>query len=130
MRASPLNLIKRCAEYLRKEDADSVRRGTRGLYILYNYRPRRKSYEVVYVGLSKTGVRSRLRAHCKSERKRDLWTHFSVFEVWDNISDAQVAELEGLFRHIYRKDARANRLCVQRRFNRLGQVRQDKLADW
>jgi hypothetical protein len=91
--AAPLSFIKRCAEFQPKEEADGLRPGTRGIYILYHYRPRRISYEVVYVGLSKTVVRSRLGAHCKSKSKRNLWTHFSEFEVWDNISDAQVAEL-------------------------------------
>jgi hypothetical protein len=64
------------------------------------------------------GVRGRLISHRRSKRKGDLWTHFSVFQVWDNIRDDEVAELEGLFRHIYRRDLHANRLNIQRGFKR------------
>ena len=56
--------------------------------------------------------------------------HFSLFEVWDNITEAEVAELEGLFRHIYRKDVRANPLNVQKGFKKLQNVGKKKLEDW
>jgi len=133
MPCSALSLIKRCAEFRIKDECDLVAGYTRGIYVLYKYRPRLRAFDVVYVGLARggnSGVRSRLRAHRRSKKKRDVWTHFSVFEVWDNISDSQVAELEGLFRHIYRKDARAIRLNVQKRFSRLAEVRQNKLVEW
>jgi hypothetical protein len=42
-----------------------------------------------------------------------------VFEVWDNISIAEVAELEGILRHLYRRDSHASRLSVQKKFNRM-----------
>jgi hypothetical protein len=71
------------------------------------------------------GIRARLKSHARSKRKGSLWTHFSIFAVWPNISDAQVAELEGLFRHIYRKDTRANELAVQKSFKRLRAVRRN-----
>jgi len=58
-------------------------------------------------------------------RKGSLWTHFSVFEVWDNIRDDEVKELEGLFRHIYRHDGRASKLNLQRGFKLLRKVRKN-----
>ena len=70
---------------------------------------------VVYVGMARgerSGIKGRLRTHMKS--KPDLWTHFSVFQVWDNISAQEVEELEGLFRHIYRYDTQANQLNAQK----------------
>lgn len=79
---------------------------------------------------TKSGAHSRLNAHRRSEWKEDKWTHFSLFEVWDNITEAKVAELEGLFRHIYRKDARANPLNVQKGFKKLKNVGKKKLEDW
>ena len=42
--------------------------------------------------------------------------------VWDNIREEEILELEGLFRHIYRKDARANKLNKQRGFAKLKRV--------
>ena len=66
------------------------------------------------------GIRGRLRSHGRS--KRDLWTHCSVFEVWDNIRDEEVAELEGLFRHLYRHDSAASALNKQRSFKAMKRV--------
>jgi hypothetical protein len=48
--------------------------------------------------------------------------------VWENIFEDEVAELEGLFRHIYRKDLKANALAKQRSFKKLDNVR-EKLAN-
>src|SRR5438477_8785553 len=110
MPVSPLRLIKRCALFQRQADLDAVPSHTRGIYVLFWHRPRTGAYDVVYVGLSggpHSGMRGRLRSH--RTRKAKLWTHFSVFEVWDNIRPEEVAELESLFRSIYSRDSRANR---------------------
>ncbi len=62
--------------------------------------------------------------------KKRLRAHFSVFEVWGNIADEEVAELEGMFRHIYRHDRRANTLNVQRGFKALRRLRNNRIEDW
>lgn len=62
--------------------------------------------------------------------KAGLWTHCSVFEVWDNIRDEEIIELEGLFRHIYRYDTKANSLNVQRGFKKLRKVRNASIEEW
>lgn len=97
----------------------------RGIYALHRHQPRINKYDVVYVGMADggMGVRSRLKAHANSKRKRRMWTHFSAFEVWPNITQAEIAELEGLFREIYRKDKRANVLNRQKRYRKLQKVR-------
>jgi hypothetical protein len=91
-------------------------------------------YDVVYVGMAKAGryggMRGRLSSHSKSLKKARHWTHFSVFEVWDNIREEEVAELEGLFRHIYRHDGQANALNIQRGYKKLKTLRNNKLSDW
>jgi hypothetical protein len=69
------------------------------------------------------GIRARLKAHANSKRKRNLWTHFSAFIVWPNITEAEIRGLEGLFREIYRKDKRANALNRQRRCRQLQNMR-------
>ena len=92
-------------------------------------RPPMDKYDVVYIGMAPSGgIRSRLRKHKKSETK--IWSHFSVFEVWDNISEAEVGELEGLFREIYRKDKTANRFNKQKKCKKLQAVRKDDLRKW
>lgn len=115
---SPLRLFKRREEFLPIERVLELPPGMRGVYVLYKYRPRIRRFDVVYVGMAaEGGIRPRLKSHRK--RKDGLWTHCSVFEVWENITPAEVKELEGIFRHIYRRDARASRLNVQRSFSRM-----------
>lgn len=128
---SILRLIKRSLEYVPKSDVERVPRGLRGIYVLYRYRKIIKKYDVVYVGMTiagaKGGIRGRIKRH--REKKGDLWTHFSAFEVWDNISNDEVSELEGLFRHIYKLDSKANRLNIQRGFKKLRQIARIELRD-
>ena len=131
MAISELRIIKRCAEFRPQEFYKQIPRHTRGIYVLLNWRPKLNKFDVVYIGMArglKAGVKGRLRAHAL--RKKDLWTHFSVYEVWDNITKAEVEELEGLFRAIYRKDTQANRVNVQRGFKKLRKIRQNKLSLW
>lgn len=134
MPQSELRLIRRCAEYLPKERLASLPRRLRGVYVLYLHRPNaeKEKYDVVDVGMASAGrrggIRGRVAAHKRN--KGDLWTHFSVFEVWDNIRDEEIAELEGLFRHIYRRDTKASRLNLQRGFKKLVRVHENDVAHW
>ena len=131
MEQSPLRLIKRCAEYIPVDKILSVPRGLRGIYVLYKIRPRLKCYDVVYVGMTrggKGGIWSRLKRH--RIKKEGLWSHCSIFEVWDNVRDNEIIELEGLFRHIYRYDSRANSLNKQKGFRKLKIVRDDNFREW
>lgn len=138
MSVSDLRFIKRCAEFVLADEVNKVPKGTRGLYVLLNIiKPvltkngAKQKFDVVYIGMArglKGGVQSRLQSHRK--KKKDLWTHFSVYEVWDNITETEVAELEGLFRHIYRRDPQANRINQQRSFRKTKKVRQNNLLAW
>ncbi len=133
MPVSPLRLIKRVAEFRTRATLSQLPRRLRGIYVLYRERrgPKAEKFDVEYVGMAaagrRGGMRGRLNSHSKS---KDSWTHFSVYEVWDNISDDEVAELEGLFRHIYRKDSAASALNVQRGFKKIRRVRQNDLRKW
>lgn len=122
-----LRLIKRCTEYIKSDRHVEIPYGLRGVYVLYHYRPRLKQYDVVYVGMSDGRIRSRIRSHLRT--KSAHWTHFSLFEVWDNVYPEEIRELEGLFRHIYRRDSKANRLNKQRGFRELIRVR-EPLGTW
>jgi len=135
MEQSSLRLIKRCSEFIHIREIDNILSGLRGIYVLYKKKRRRTGeeirYELVYVGMTnggRGGIRQRLRSH--RTRKKGLWTHCSIFEVWDNIRDEEVVELEGLFRHLYRFDDRTNRLNAQRGFKKLAEVRNDEFWSW
>lgn len=129
MNESPLRLVKAREEYLPIKDIGRLPSGLRGIYVLYKRKANRQDrafefYDVVYVGMSKSGgsghIKRRLGGHLK--RKNGLWTHVSIFEVWDNVRDDEILELEGLFRVIYRFDSRANKLNKQRDFSRMTEV--------
>ncbi len=126
--SSELRFVKRCAEFCAKEELSLIPRNTRGIYALL--RKRGAHYDVVYVGMAggkrAAGIRGRLRTHTQKKKAR---THFSVYEVWDNVSEDEISELEGLFRHIYSRDAQANRFNRQRTFRKLKKVR-GRLRHW
>ena len=127
-----MRFIQCCAEFLSKDEVKSVPVAIRGIYVLLYRRPRlQKKFDVVYIGMArKGGVRERLLAHKRSLKKGPLWTHFSVYSVWPNIPDTEIAELEGLFRHIYRRDTRANKLARQKTFGLLRKVRKNNFRKW
>lgn len=84
---------------------------------------------VVYVGMARgerSGVKGRLKSH---DASKSDWTHFSVFEVWDNIYPQQIEELEGLFRHLYRQDAMANKLNRQKSYQPLVRLAKQSRMD-
>lgn len=125
-----LRLIEHCAEFLPKKDIPKVPRRTRGIYVLLwndlSALGKKKNYEVVYIGMSRHGVKGRLEGHRQSLTKSKLWNYFSVYSVWPNITDEEIVELEGLFRAIYRKDSKANNIAVQKSFRKLTNLRDNK----
>lgn len=127
MPVSPTRLVERWAQRLPKSAAPLVPHGTRGVYALLHFRSR--NYDVVYIGMAtKGGIRGRILSHSKSKEK--IWSHFSIFKVWDNISETEVAELEGLFREIYSQDRRANRFNRQKKYKKLQLMRENDLGKW
>lgn len=116
---APLRLIKRCRLYVSRGEW-KIHHVTRGVYVLYKKKPRRrkeKIYEVFYIGVggvaknARSGIRARIRNHHKT--KKDGWTHYSFFEVHDNVSREEILELEGLFLRIFRHDPRVKLDNVQ-----------------
>ena len=110
MPQSTCRFIKRVAEFVPAEQSENVPDNTRGIYALLKSKGS-QPFDVVYVGMSgigkRAGIWSRLKTHRKSKRLK--WTHFTLFEVHDNVTGQEVREIEGLFRHMYRKDSQANR---------------------
>jgi hypothetical protein len=121
-----LRLIESCAEFLPQEDVVKVPHGSRGIYVLLwhpSKAKKKENYRVVYIGMSRRGIKGRLEKHKRSASKSDLWNYFSVYLVWPSITDEEIVELEGLFRAIYRRDPKANRIAVQKSFRKLRGVR-------
>lgn len=127
MPESPLKFIKRYTEFLPIGKVERFPKGRRGFYVLYK-KGSGGSFDVVYVGLATSGIGGRLRSHRRN--KKGLWDYFSAFEVWNNIRDEEIVELEGLFRHLYRRDSKANSLNVQKNFKRMKQIKVKDLTFW
>jgi hypothetical protein len=128
--------IKRTAERCPRSDARYIPKNTRGIYTLLK-KIGNNTFKVVYIGMSggskALGIYFRINRHKNSKRmNRSKWDYFSIFEVWDNITQNEVKELEGLILHIYRKDADVNKLNRQRRFLPLlsKEVRNMDLRTW
>ena len=130
MATNVIRLIRHCAEFCPQDEIGKIPDETRGIYALLHHNPKQgeNAFTVVYIGMSRRGVKGRLMAHRRSKRKSGLWTHFSVYSVWPNITDGEIEELEGLFRAIYRRDVTANNIAVQKGFKRLRNVRNNKFA--
>jgi hypothetical protein len=113
---SEMRLIKRVEEFQAIDDYHLLPWRTRGIYVLYKQRRklnnRGKPFkDFVYIGLARTCIRMRLQSHAR--RKYGDWTHYSFFEVHDNITDQEIEELEGIFRFTYRLDSKASGLNKQ-----------------
>lgn len=120
--------FKNMLEYVEREKINQVPAKTRGIYVLFNAEGKNKN--VVYIGMARgdaSGINGRLKNHSKN--KAD-WTHFSAFEVWDNITKEQVEELEGLFRHIYQHDGTANKFNLQKSYKPLSKIKRSGKDDW
>jgi hypothetical protein len=102
---------------------------TRGIYVLY--RRKNRKYEVIYIGVAgiskvpRSGIASRLRSHHKNRKD---WTHYSFFEVHDNVSRDEILELESLLLGIFRHDSRIDLENKQKGSAKLYQLR--KRAAW
>jgi hypothetical protein len=133
MPESELRFVRRSAEFLDSSKVSQLKSGLRGIYVLYREQTKRrkKVYDVQYVGMAtgRIGFKSRLRSH-KKLKKEKSWTHFSIFEVWDNVTNREVAELEGMARHIYRRDSTASTLNIQRGYKKLRRVKNNRVDKW
>jgi len=122
----------------RDELKEQIPENTRGLYALLKkvrgYRDRDDNYDVVYIGMargsSRGSIKFRINRHKKGTEKIDGWTHFSAFEVHDNISPEEIIELEALLREIYADDRRANSGNTNKHSAKLKGVKVKELSDW
>lgn len=130
---SIFRIIKRWRRYQARESWKSVAKRTRGLYVLYQ-NGSSGQYEVVYIGVAGLGkggtggIRGRLQRHNRPKRKKDgkkakEWTHYSMFEMHDNITRDEIRELESLLLAIFRHDRRIALTNKQQGSTRLYRLR-------
>jgi hypothetical protein len=126
---SALRLIKHWRQYADKKTVSKVPPITRGVYVLYQKEA--SHYKVSYIGVgglrvnAQSAVASRLRSHVKH---KEGWSHYSVFEVHDNVTHDEIRELEALLLGIFRHDHRIKLTNTRLGSKKLGQTRVN--ADW
>ena len=120
---SSLKFVKHYWKQIKKEHFLEVGTKKKGLYALLKRKKRKgkEHFDVVYLGMSSSTIRGRLRSHKSSKLKGEEWDYFSVFEL-RNFSRQKIKELEGLFLEIYGKDTHANFLNRQKRFKEFNRV--------
>jgi hypothetical protein len=111
VRESASLYFKNFFEFVPVDEISSLPKKIRGLYALYE-KDEEGYYNLRYVGMTDGGAKGRLNKH--SIAKSGKWSHCSVYEVWDNVTQEQIRELEALFRHTLRLDATASGLNIQR----------------
>jgi hypothetical protein len=126
---SILRIIKDWHRYERRGEWGAVPRWSRGVYVLYNRRAPTE-YEVVYIGVAGIGpnggggMLGRLRSH---DRTKGGWSHFSTFEVHDNVHREDVLELEALLLGIFQHDGRIQIKNKQNGSRKLEELRRKTL---
>jgi hypothetical protein len=95
------------------------------------YRKQGEDFEVTYTGVAglslggRSGICSRLKSHARHKKG---WTHYSVFEVHDNVTREEIRELEALLLGIFRDDQRIGLVNMQLGSKALKRIRVG--ADW
>jgi hypothetical protein len=125
---SPLRIVKRWKRYVPRKHIAEIPRMTRGFYVLYREQPG-GHYEVSYIGIGGLGKKSAIGGRIKSHNthKKD-WTHFSFFEVHDNVTGDEIRELEGLLLAIFSDDSRIELSNIQTGSSKFKETR--KPAMW
>lgn len=120
-----LRMVQWCAEFLPKTEIKHISYKARGIYALYKKSARNK-YDVLYIGIADKSIKNRLYDHLRSKRMR-LWTHFSIYVIWPNISEDEIREFEGLLLQIFRKDSQVRLFNIIKRSGSLQKVRERNL---
>ena len=125
---SLLRMVKSWVRYQPRSEVKLTPYKTRGLYVLYEKKGA-KDFNVVYIGvagLGKSGgggMRGRLESHASRIAN---WTHFSLFEVHDNIMREEIRELESLLLGIFRYDSRIHLANAQKGSKKMYQLLNDR----
>jgi len=121
-------IIEKIWEYIDRDDFElayqKIGHGIRGVYALYQKDGNK--FNVVYIGMSDTGMLGGRfkRDHLKSKSKE--WTYFSIFKVFDDVSKSQIRELEAMFTEIFRKDAYGLKYNKQKKHSGFDKVKWER----
>jgi len=77
------------------------------LYVLYSHDSESRHMNVRYVGYanSQSGEDARSMLWQQHKLNGRMWSHFSVYELWDHFQKDDTRAVETLFDHVYRHDS-------------------------
>jgi hypothetical protein len=120
--------IRRYDEFVKKDRRNKVPIDAKGIYALLK-KKRDGKFDVVYVGVSVSGIRDRLRQHARNHGRNGRWDYFSVFDVQPYVSSLTIEQLETLWKHIYRKSIKTNSLNIEQGLKNLI-VKRTPIEEW
>lgn len=99
-------LVRNEMEFLPASEIMSVPANIKALFALFAYDSELKNYNVMYVGYASSEGENKIRALLKEQQRLNgrMWSHFSVYELWDYIQEKDDRAVEMLFNQIYRRD--------------------------
>lgn len=79
----------------------------KALYVLYSYIKESHQMNVRYVGYAngQDGKDARSMLWQQHSINGAIWSHFSVYELWDHFRKEDASVVEDLFNHVYRHDS-------------------------
>ena len=100
-------LVRRAIEYRPSACILQVPPNMTALYVLYSYNGASRHMNVRYVGYASGQRGNDARSMLRSQHTLNgsMWSHFSVYELWDHFQKDDAAAVEALFEHVYRDDS-------------------------
>lgn len=123
MKVSPCYLFCRSLELCSAAEIEFVPPATKGIFVLYRH-IENDLMELVYIGAGmgdQDGLKGQLQMH--RNLQHHAWTHFSIFQVWENIPKKQMKELAGFFRHVYRNTGYAKSVMETHEYKPLTRIK-------
>lgn len=100
-------LVRYEMEYQPTSQIQLVPSGIKALIVLYSYNKEPEYFNVKYIGYADGKGFNTARAILSEQQQLNgrMWSHFSVYELWDHLQKNDDYAVNELFRQIYRRDS-------------------------
>lgn len=110
-------LVRHEIEYLPTRCVTQLPSNMTALYVLYSYDNESRHMNVCYVGYAnhQNGDDARSMLQLQHRLNGRMWSHFSVYELWDHFQKDDAKAVDALFNHVYRRDSHLRTHLVRNR---------------
>jgi hypothetical protein len=100
-------LVRYEMEFLPASEIMQIPGNIKALFALYAYDSELRNFNVMYIGYANNEGGNTIRSLLKEQERLNgrMWSHFSVYELWDYIQKDDQRAVDMLFKQIYRRDA-------------------------